>query len=117
MRTIRTSTPWARRELARSGSSAPPLPSPMPSITRPASVSATCRSRSTSSCHEIELIIYNAHSIVPTQLCYEHSFWLSEYALRLYHFTRSQISSLKGKRMKLLILGGTVFLGRHIVED
>ena len=42
-RTIRTSTRWERKASARSGSSAPPRRSPTPSITRPASASATCR--------------------------------------------------------------------------
>ena len=47
-----TSTPWAPKALARSGSSAPPPLSLTPSIMRPASASATCRSRWISCCRE-----------------------------------------------------------------
>src|SRR5258708_22550266 len=52
MKTIHPSTRWVRRGLASSESPAPLLPSLTPSITRPASVSATCRLRLTSSCRE-----------------------------------------------------------------
>src|SRR5713101_8919140 len=52
MKTIHISTRWVRKGLASLGSPAPLLLSPTPSITRPASVSATCRLRLTSSCRE-----------------------------------------------------------------
>src|SRR5258708_958826 len=47
------STQWARRGLANSGSSAPPLRLPTPSITPRAFASATCRSPWTSCCREM----------------------------------------------------------------
>src|SRR5258708_26213179 len=52
MRMTRMSILWVRRGLAKSGSSAPPPPSPTPSITPPASASVTCRSPWISCCRE-----------------------------------------------------------------
>src|SRR2546426_7398800 len=53
MRRIRMSIQWARRALAKSGSSAPPPPSLTPSIMRRVSASAICRSPWISCCREV----------------------------------------------------------------
>src|SRR5260370_27129245 len=72
MKTIHIATRWVRKGLASSGSPAPLLPSLTPSITRPASVSATCRLRLTSFCREMAAL--RCCSVMQT-CSYEDAAW------------------------------------------